>query len=1392
MAIDRGGLNYTIKVIDEFARPLGRFRQDVQAARESYASLKRELSTPLPANAGVANEINKVATANEAATKTTTRRTAAVRELTRQEQTQKRSLQELNREARRREVNERKALDSSRRNFRFQRQVNSVTRARVEAEEQVTRAINRRAAVQERLRVLQARGLENDRELRKALGLQTEAEKRLERQQRSRANAVERLRQAQALESNQRLLQIRAEAAALDRINRARIAEQRDEALRRAGRADLIPGAGRASRGGITQPPEQSVNFFQRLARTVGDADNRANRASFTFRRLFGILAAFTLARSALAGFQGLIRNLISTSAAIETAEIGLSGLIVAVGEVRDINGQLLDAEEAIVATQSEARRQLSLLRTEALFTTASFEELADAFQIALGPGLAAGLELDEIRQFTVLISQAASAIGLEQRQLAEEVRSILSGTIRVTQTRIAAVLGIDNEDIRRAKEAGELFEFLSGELQAFALSGALAARTFTGLSRRLSDGISLVLREGGIGFFEELKGFLEDAVDSIATIDEVSGEIELNPEYVEAVELLSAGLTESVRTFRDALASIGTGGLQEIAAFTGAAIASLSEVLAALGLGLVDGLRDLGLLFGAIANAVRELTGLDLFDTATLSETIRVLTRILTVLISVRIVFGALGGLFVFLLSPLQTLVGLIASLGVGVVKLASATSKLLAAKAGLQITSGTLIGTFLALAAAIGAVTFAVTQLVGVTNFDLSRTPLINSIALRLDQAGAIGLAVRDFFSPDFSKTIEDIDRDLTKRLDEAEKNFDARVETAESLGDALRRNFEELFESFRAFATQASDSISGDVGRIIEDSRRVAEIDAIINPLSSALNSLIEDINGVADEYENLVEVVNGQRFQSLGLVSSVDLAPIPEADELNRILSLVQNTFTQLGEAQRSATRELANYRRQAESLRETLADITDESQRAEALGRIRAAEESAARLESLQTTQAALRVGLLGREISELLRLESVQKSRAAIEQSITNNAERAAFLAERTGNQAQLRVALAQNELDLVSLQADKTFSLQFAEGQRLAALRSVLEQQAQQLEAQEDLTDNERQALANIREAEAALGRRIDLLEREKVLQAELLDIQFERANREIALAIAARDYPVQTGIAVAAWERLVNLQDVFAQTQQIVGNAIDSFASTMSSLVVDIFDPGKDASIRERFGRFLQGIAQQILSTLISLAVTAIVLNAASGGILSGLFGPLNAANDAGGFGAAEGGRMDDKVRRRARAHPAHFHRAKGRNKGGTGARPKGLHPSDTIPIWVAKNEWVVRASSVAKAGHDALARINSGMFEPGALRSALGLEGPAKAAVSMATKGPGMISGGRVRSAAAIQGGGSSPAGPTVAIIAPTEEASRRLFTGSGRAALLDAIGDDAAEIRARLDL
>ena len=73
---------------------------------------------------------------------------------------------------------------------------------------------------------------------------------------------------------------------------------------------------------------------------------------------------------------------------------------------------------------------------------------MIDAGQAEHLHGREAGLDVDQVRKFTIAISQAAGAIGLAQNQLAEEIRSILSGTIQARTTRIAVALGIKQGEI--------------------------------------------------------------------------------------------------------------------------------------------------------------------------------------------------------------------------------------------------------------------------------------------------------------------------------------------------------------------------------------------------------------------------------------------------------------------------------------------------------------------------------------------------------------------------------------------------------------------------------------------------------------------------------------------------------------------------------------------------------------------------------------------------------------------------------------------------------------------------------------------------------------------------------------------------------------------------------
>lgn len=241
----------------------------------------------------------------------------------------------------------------------------------------------------------------------------------------------------------------------LDRLNRE--LSQVTPNLDRAGNA------GRGSGNNIRRGIDGASDGFRRF-------NTLANTVTRTLVSVGSLGVVFTTFRAIAEG--------VRFGDEFERAEAQIAGLIASTGRVLDAQGNLARPAEAFSLALGLARDQQAKLQEDALSTTATYRELIQAFQTAIGPGLAANLDLDQIRELTVGFSQAATAIGLPQNQLAEEIRSVFSGAIDVRNTRIATVLRISNDDIRGAREAGNLFGFLQKRLEG--IQTAAASLTFT------------------------------------------------------------------------------------------------------------------------------------------------------------------------------------------------------------------------------------------------------------------------------------------------------------------------------------------------------------------------------------------------------------------------------------------------------------------------------------------------------------------------------------------------------------------------------------------------------------------------------------------------------------------------------------------------------------------------------------------------------------------------------------------------------------------------------------------------------------------------------------------------------------------------------------------------
>lgn len=1456
MAIERGGLRYEIEVPSTgFASSLREFAQGVRKGRIEWAGLKSEIASTNATTA--AGQVNKLAEATDRTARTARRATSQQQRQAKTLDNQRTALRKLANERRKANVEERKAAISAKTGFAQQRRVISQSLARAKAEQRVADVLGRKARQEQLVQAARARGVISDARIRKQLGLQTEREKRLLKVQRDRRNIIDRLRRENAVASSERLQQLKASLIAQRKLNAARVQELANARLTAVGRSDLIGSTGRRGTKG-REDPNKDATAFARLAKILNVTDNAANRVGFTFRRLFGILAAFAAVRIiVIGGFLSLVGTFISANAEIEKIELGIKSVLAAVGEVRDANGQLVSGAEALAIAGEEARRQSALLRRDAILTTATYEQLAEAFQIGLGPGLQAGLSVDEVRVFARQISLAAQAIGLEQRQLAEEIRSILAGTIRLNQTRIAAVLGIDNDDIRQAREAGRLFEFLQTEFREFEAAGEEAALTFTGITSNIRDALRLLLATGGTEFFEQLKESLLGVQAALGTFNAETGQATLNPQLLRSAETVGAAFAQVVRDIQQLGANNGIASIQTAAEGIAAAILVISKLITSVTSGVATALNfisEIAQIVAGVGSLIGNFFGFDFDLLGNILETVGlILGLVVGIQTATFLINATLKSVFVItaLLRGLYTAIrNTIVAIRLAMAGVAVASSVALSP-----------LSLILIVVAGILALTGKLNDLVGffARQLDKLSGPLLNGLDKNIRNTlgdaeegtrGTVTAALQGI--AEISEAVGKLDKDI--RQLRASNRTALGVVIGGSILGADFNSDNEIAKLLAGF-NQIESTTIGALGQLDSE---VIRLTKSISGLKKEQGELNEEFDFLADKFPDSVDPA----FRRLQLVQkgiiqaerTIRRLDNPDGTGLpgNRSGLPGQDAFNaERGIAERKALEELAN---EEINLRlelgfegiefedgvlksvkdeiegavgdETFFDVQEKIQdslirRKEIQDELNRRQQEILRAEEainvIVEEQNRLRTQIIDRQTLEARLAFQKLNAEAARERLIRRGIDtddnslslgefaRQAVLARVAGDQATLQRLEAQRKLTV--LRAETAVSLQNIDNDvaRLRLQRETIRRRVEELRLTQEEVGVTQENTQRISDALILEGQITEQLTQQNSLRratvdgaaAEASELQFEQLQARIA---SSGTLIQQLELAsFKAFEALPNRFEFVLDTMQ---SAIQGFASFVSQALSNAFDPSSNASTLQRFAQFLSQLGQQITATLTELAVTALLLNSLSGGILGGVLGsagiqnPAQGALRSSGFLAFnEGGRVRGADRRRARAHSAH-ERARGYSHGGHihEGRPRGLHPKDTIAAWLAQDEWVIRAKQTARLGHDAMQRINEGRFNPGVLRAALGLSGSPRASVALAASKPGLVSGDRVRRGASNASAGSSSGASTAAavpaIIAPTREAFERFFGGENTQAFLDMVSDLSGSINSAL--
>lgn len=170
---------------------------------------------------------------------------------------------------------------------------------------------------------------------------------------------------------------------------------------------------------------------------------------------------------------------------AMETNAIGMAGILTS---MTTLNGKNMEWNDALKASQSIIKG----LNKDALETAATSEELVDTFRALLGPGLGAGMKIEEIQKLTTTGVNAVKSLGLNGPQLIQELRDLVQGGIRPASSTLATALGLTDADITAAKNSSDgLYKFLMERLQGFERAAKETPKTIAGMENQLKEGLS-------------------------------------------------------------------------------------------------------------------------------------------------------------------------------------------------------------------------------------------------------------------------------------------------------------------------------------------------------------------------------------------------------------------------------------------------------------------------------------------------------------------------------------------------------------------------------------------------------------------------------------------------------------------------------------------------------------------------------------------------------------------------------------------------------------------------------------------------------------------------------------------------------------------------------------
>jgi hypothetical protein len=257
----------------------------------------------------------------------------------------------------------------------------------------------------------------------------------------------------------------------------------------------------------------------------LGKLEGSADRFVDTLRAGVGIDLGGRLV-SGLASLPGIFADTLKAgfdfNVSLHDSEIAISNV------VQKFMG--LNAE----AGKNEAAKAMAQIIELEPKAAGTLQDLTSGFIASLAAAQAAGVSIEENIELVGLFANGLANAAIPAEQLVQEMRAVFSGNLGPDAAFGAGVLGLKNEDIRKAKEAGNLYQLLKERIGTLGVAGDSASVAMSSLGSAISKAQGILAKP----LFEKA---VQGAKDLTVALD--------NPEVIKALTDLGIGIGKIVDT---------------------------------------------------------------------------------------------------------------------------------------------------------------------------------------------------------------------------------------------------------------------------------------------------------------------------------------------------------------------------------------------------------------------------------------------------------------------------------------------------------------------------------------------------------------------------------------------------------------------------------------------------------------------------------------------------------------------------------------------------------------------------------------------------------------------------------------------------------------------------